>query len=317
MDRVEDSRRHMTNRCVAAERRGRPVWALVCCMWTAIASLVAAAPALASFPGRNGRIAYVDTATSEIWTVRPDGSDPRPLTSGKGSKSDPTWSADGQRLAFEWGRAIWFVSVNGSGVTQVTAPERGTWDGHPSWSPDGSQIAFERYPGIWIVNVDGSGLRLLQHSDRRFDRAPDWSPDGTRIAFTSVRRTNSIHPTDVWTMGVRGQGRTRVTNDIGWDYDPSWSPDGERIAYEHWRDIDAAGDIAWTHVVNSDGTDQIELNPTGAEYPEDLGPAWSPNGNRLVFWSVGILTLATMYPDGSDLVSLDIIGSSPAWRPLE
>ena len=37
----------------------------------------------------------------DIYTVRPDGTGRRPLTFSRGIDSDPTWSGDGKRIAFE------------------------------------------------------------------------------------------------------------------------------------------------------------------------------------------------------------------------
>ena len=60
-------------------------------------------PALATFPGRNGLIAfYSDTdAGAQIFTVRPNGHDLRQITHVNGDAVRPDWSPDGRRIAFE------------------------------------------------------------------------------------------------------------------------------------------------------------------------------------------------------------------------
>ena len=57
---------------------------------------------------------------------------------------EPTWSLDGERIAFASLRGaspvqqIYVVKVDGSDLIQLTV--RG--GGHPAWSPDGERIAF-------------------------------------------------------------------------------------------------------------------------------------------------------------------------------
>ncbi|MGH2625686.1 MAG: serine/threonine protein kinase, partial [Anaerolineales bacterium] len=54
--------------------------------------------------GGGGRIAFAsdreDRAIFQIWTLNPDGTDPRQLTYGPGNKTQPRWSPDGQRIMF-------------------------------------------------------------------------------------------------------------------------------------------------------------------------------------------------------------------------
>jgi Tol biopolymer transport system component len=260
-------------------------------------------------------IAYTDSASGQIFRVRPNGSAVRQLTFDAGYTFNATWSADGNKIAFDSEGAIWVMRSDGARLHQVTYPPRRAHDSHPTWSPDGRQLAFEEFPGIWVVNIDGSGLRSLERPGW-YDRAPDWSPDGSQIAFTSVRRSDQIRRTDVWTMAPDGNYRHRVTDDVGWDYDPNWSPDGSMIAYEHWKDIDASGDLARVYLVNADGSGKVGLNPTGARYPLDLGPAWAPNGKRIVFENSQPDQLATMRTDGSDLHPLGVAGRTPSWRSI-
>src|SRR5262249_24762169 len=63
-----------------------------------------AGPAEATFPGSNGRIAFitVDQGCCEIATMEPDGSDVRQLTHVGPSYGafDPSWSPDGAHLVF-------------------------------------------------------------------------------------------------------------------------------------------------------------------------------------------------------------------------
>src|SRR6266545_2765885 len=72
---------------------------------TAVAGLVAlvlAGPAHATFPGRNGLIAFYSSTDqgAQIFTVRPNGRDLRQVTHVSGDASNVDWSPDGRRIVF-------------------------------------------------------------------------------------------------------------------------------------------------------------------------------------------------------------------------
>ena len=104
--------------------------------------------------------------TAKIMTMRADGSDKREVTSSlTGFDSSPTWSSDGQRIAFRryFGADadIAIVNANGGAVTRI--PLAGL-QSNPSWSPDGAYIAFQQIDGpldnLYTMHADGSAVRL-------------------------------------------------------------------------------------------------------------------------------------------------------------
>ena len=124
--------------------------------------------------------------------MNPDGTGVRRLTGDLPAVSHPSWSADGQRIAFSAGSVrasdIYAIHPDGSGLTKITDHPSGNF--YPTWSPDASRMAFtSNRDGDWdiyVMEADGSGVRQLVDSPGLDDK-PQWSPDGSRIAFATTR----------------------------------------------------------------------------------------------------------------------------------
>src|SRR4051794_36738909 len=109
---------------------------------------VAATPALATFPGRNGQI-VVDRMVgkqTELFTVDPAGGGATRLTRTAWWENKAEWSADGQRLAFGLGSPsgaqsdIWSIAADGSDARRLT--RFGKLSDAPSFGPDGGLAYF-------------------------------------------------------------------------------------------------------------------------------------------------------------------------------
>ena len=70
-----------------------------------------------------------DSGRSNLWIINTDGSDHRPLLSGRKSFSSPRWSPDGKRLAFVSGAEgspqlyVRWMDSGGRSVLVVDEPE--------------------------------------------------------------------------------------------------------------------------------------------------------------------------------------------------
>jgi WD40 repeat protein len=159
----------------------------------------------------------------------------------------------------------------------------------PAASPDGSRIAFvvpsspgaATWPGsaIYTAKRDGSDLRVLI-DDGQVNEQPAWSPDGNFVVF---RRQSLDWTSDIWVMNaVDGSGLANLTASHGnvGQSSPAWSPvlgDGStRIAYVQ---SDQGQMQIWT--MRADGSDPRRT--TFSATADDDQPAWSPDGQTLVF----------------------------------
>src|SRR4051812_18519496 len=89
----------------------------------AVAALLAMeAPADASFPGQNGKIAFESDRSGayEIYTVDPDDTDLTRLTFSGGRQ--PAWSPEGTKIAFVRAGNLWLMNADGSNQHSLGLP---------------------------------------------------------------------------------------------------------------------------------------------------------------------------------------------------
>jgi TolB protein len=137
-------------------------------------------------PRTGSQIAWVSgrSGLPQIYMMAADGTNPQRMTD-QGYAVSPSWSPNGQFLAFAWIRRygpgmpgaqdIYVMDVASKQIVQLTH-EAGRND-FPSWSPDGRHIVFQsnRRGGdqIWTMLADGSQQQQLTTAGR--NTQPNWS----------------------------------------------------------------------------------------------------------------------------------------------
>ena len=245
---------------------------------------------------RDGRmIAYGHGGT--IYVSRASGKGLRRVVGGEAFQ--PTFSPDGRRLAYTFGRKeqIGVIGTNGRGRRRLAGKSALEME----WSPDGKALAYTAAasdPYSVVINPLSGGRRILA----RRARDPKWSPDGRWIAYASLASYGGR--TGVWLVQPDGRRRHRVAGAASF----SWSPDGRILA------VGAA-----PRGITLLGVDGRVLRRIRLPRLHELGSlAWGPGGRTLIFDRDSPRQVWTVSVDGRGLRRVTRFGNNMAlgWTRL-
>lgn len=144
-----------------------------------------------------------ESVQEDLYLTRIDGSELRRLTFDAAKDRGPSWSPDGQRIAFYSDRNgkydIWTIRPDGAGLERLT-DMREDWISYPVWSPDGTRLVVNNSRGSYMITPPESGpTRRLAPLPRYPDnnlvfRAVAWSPDGRLLAGLRYRLNGTRTP---------------------------------------------------------------------------------------------------------------------------
>jgi TolB protein len=120
--------------------------------------------------------------TPQVYRMNIDGTDVVRLTTGEGDAVNPSWSPDGQHIAFSWTRGyepgnfnIFVMDVATRDFVQLT--HGAGRNENPSWAPDGVHLVFsstrDRNTQIYTMLADGTGVQQLTTQGN--NEKPVWS----------------------------------------------------------------------------------------------------------------------------------------------
>ena len=128
----------------------------------------------------------------EIYVMDADGGNQQRLTDNDFYDTHPSWSPDGERIAFMSRRDGHFIGEDGlsseiyvmdaDGNNQRRLTNNRVYDGSPSWSSDGKRIVFSSdrdRPGqfifeVYVMDANGGNLQNLTNNPHHTDGSPAW-----------------------------------------------------------------------------------------------------------------------------------------------
>ncbi|MEM6313225.1 MAG: hypothetical protein AAF743_04015 [Planctomycetota bacterium] len=249
----------------------------------------------------------------EIYLQKIGGQSVTQLTADPADDAFPTFSPDGELVAFASNRAgswdIYTMTRTGKDVTQIT--DGFTQDMHPTFSPDGNRIAYSRFGGrsgrweLWIVD-----LRTGVNSMVGFGLFPDWSPDPTKDVLAYQRaRQRGTRWFSLWTLEIRN-GEPMAPTEVAVSTNaaivaPTWAPDGTEISFGTIIEPTSADEPGQQDVwiVRADGTNRRRLTDG---IGTNATPDWGADG-RIYFISDrgGSECVWSVAADGSESANMN------------
>jgi Tol biopolymer transport system component/serine/threonine protein kinase len=217
-----------------------------------------------------------------------------PLTSYPGEERQPSFSPDGNQVAFSWDGEkqdnfdIYVKLIGGTQLRLTTARDADTC---PAWSPDGRSIAFIREgtsgkASVYWVSPLGPPERKVAEISRK--RAVDWptglvwTPDGKSLVVTD--RNSENEPSSLFLLSVESGEKQRFTSPpqkAFIDSQPAFSSDGHTLAFI--REVTIGVRDIYLMTLSEDFQPIDEPKRFTFENQSVFSPVWTLDGHEIIF----------------------------------
>jgi len=178
---------------------------------------------------KTDRVVYTSLASGDLdlWSMRPDGSEKKQITTAIGYDGGAVFSRDGKKLVWRANHPstpetmqrykellaenttapmkMEIVVAGDDGTNAHTITNFGCASFAPTFTPDGKKILFAsnknncdtRKFELFLVNLDGTGLEQVTDYGG-FTSFPEISPDGRRLVFCSDRNAKERYEFNIF-----------------------------------------------------------------------------------------------------------------------
>jgi len=272
------------------------------------------------------RVAFV--ALNDLW-VMDIGGTPEQITDDQFTELQPTWSPDGQSLAYSSDRdgieQIYIRNMD-SGDERVLASFAGAEYAaknqyRASWCPTGNRIVFQTGRGVftppitYVADVDSGDVTAVDALSQQFEAGrPSWGPSCSTLAMAALNAA-SVRFRQGWNHILVVDVNSGETRQMPPDPDdvfsninqrdsgngPVWSPDGQFMAYNggdglYLLPVGPAGEAA--------GSPQL-VTDENADYI-----SWRGDSQQLMYVSDGVLRTIAASGGSPQTVPVDL-----SWTP--
>ncbi len=249
---------------------------------------------------------------SNLYIMAIDGGSPQQITADHFVAQSPTWSADGDWIAFYDRNTVYRIKPDGTDITEILTISPLKVITSLDWAVKDDWIAFAtkdiQGSDIWIIRPDGTDQRRIAQTQYTYDRL-SWSVNEDILGF-AILPTSPL--SGVYYINIHSTEITEILpyNQIIGQID--WSP----IDRELMLDLTTEKFLYRLHI------DSGEVAPIRVE---DFwsGASWSPDGEWFIY--IGLdsanggnqLALYQARLDGTQSKQLaqfsDCVPSSPKW----
>ena len=294
--------------------------------------LATAGPGQAAWPGENGAIAFSHNANNgraggDIWIQARSGREHQLTNARQANDGEPTYSRDGHQIAFSRYSGgdfdIWVMNSNGSNKHPVTETNGNVSETEPAFLPSGRSLVFAKQgvaggSRVYSVRTDGSRPKMQANNGR----SPVVSPDGRWLAYRRHPGGNRIR-----LKNLRTRKERKLSTGIA--QEPDFSPDGSRLVFVGKRPCGGQLRQSLLTIGLHDRHPRMLYETCHRSFVA-YSPAWSPNGNRIVFTRLSrrdltqgasdvrlqMVNLAGILVGGAPRPLHQAYEDSPSWQPL-